>query len=273
MEAQLSAPIVSWPRVSIVISTLNWARNLPHISARLPVDIHEVIAVDGNSVDDTETVARQFRLEVRIVRQMRKDKGNALSCGFATASGDIIATVDADGSADPTEIPRFVKALLDGDDFAEGMRRASNAGRNDLERLYSRSNRLLGSVVNICYGTRYPDLYSGFSIFWRRHAPVFRLDATSPRPPMGEWLYGDGFEVEALIHIRVDSAGLIITEVPISKNSRIHETSNVSAVKDGWKVLEAIERDRLGGSSLGRAGVTPFTVLSIHSLIECPWFQ
>ena len=48
-----------------------------------------------------------------MVRQTRRGKGNALACGFAAATGDIIAMVDADGSADPGEIPRFVEALLE----------------------------------------------------------------------------------------------------------------------------------------------------------------
>ena len=114
-----------WPKVSVVIPTLNEARNLPHVFAELPAGLHEVIIVDGNSVDDTVATARRLRPDVRIVRQNRSGKGNALACGFAAATGDIIAMVDADGSADPAEIPQFVMALLDGADFAKGTRFAA----------------------------------------------------------------------------------------------------------------------------------------------------
>ena len=58
---------VPWPRVTVVIPTLNEARNLPHVFAQLPPDIHEVIVVDGHSVDDTLAVARRLRPGVRIV--------------------------------------------------------------------------------------------------------------------------------------------------------------------------------------------------------------
>ena len=44
----------------MVIPTLNEARNLPHVLARLP-EPDEVILVDGHSVDDTVAVARQLR--------------------------------------------------------------------------------------------------------------------------------------------------------------------------------------------------------------------
>src|SRR5216683_5174490 len=106
MTVQASAS-VPWLRVSIVIPALNEARNLPHVFARLPLDVHEVIVVDGHSVDDTISVARQLRPDVRIVQQTRQGKGNALACGFEAATGDVIAVVDADGSADPSEISRF----------------------------------------------------------------------------------------------------------------------------------------------------------------------
>ena len=55
-----------------MIPALNEARNLPHVFARLPPDVHEVIVVDGHSVDDTISVARQLRPDVRIVLQSRQ---------------------------------------------------------------------------------------------------------------------------------------------------------------------------------------------------------
>ena len=116
-----------WPKVSVVIPTLNEARNLPYVFSKLPPALHEVIIVDGRSVDDTVATARRLRPGVRIVTQSRSGKGNALACGFAAATGDIIAMVDADGSADPGEIPAFVEALLGGADYAKGSRFA--AGR------------------------------------------------------------------------------------------------------------------------------------------------
>ncbi len=71
------------PRVSVVIPTYNEAKNLPYVFSRLPADLHEVIVVDGRSVDDTIEVARSLRPHVRIVLQTRAGKGNAVACGFA----------------------------------------------------------------------------------------------------------------------------------------------------------------------------------------------
>ena len=251
-----SAP---WPRVSVVIPTLNEARNLPHVFGLIPDGIHEVIIVDGHSVDGTLEVARQLRPDARIVLQTRKGKGNALACGFAAATGDIIAMVDADGSADPREIPRFVAALVEGADFAKGTRYAPGGGSADLTPLRSLGNRALGTFVNLAYGTHHSDLCYGYNAFWRRHVPAFGLDATSPVPEDGDGrLWGDGFEVETLIHVRAAKAGLVVVEVPSFEHSRIHGQSNLSTFRDGLRVLKTIltERRRARREAASPTGVT-----------------
>jgi hypothetical protein len=158
--------------------------------------------------------------------------------------------IDADGSTDPAEIPRFVKALLAGADFAKGTRFAKGGGSADITRFRSLGNRALNLLVNMLYHTRYSDLCYGFNVFWRRHLPIFDLDATSPAPPDGDGrLWGDGFEVETLINIRVAKAGLVIAEIPSFERPRIHGVSNLSTASDGLRVLRTIlvERRRAAG--------------------------
>jgi GT2 family glycosyltransferase len=60
-------------RVSVVIPTLNEAANLPHVFARLPTGLHEVIVVDGHSPDDTVKVAREVRPHILLARLMGGD--------------------------------------------------------------------------------------------------------------------------------------------------------------------------------------------------------
>jgi len=233
------------PSVSVVVPALNEARNIPHVFERIPEDVHEVILVDGFSVDGTVAVARELRPDVRILRQTRMGKGNAVACGVAAATGDIIAMVDADGSADPGEIPRFVDALVAGADFAKGSRFLNGGGSSDITRLRTTGNHVLTTFFNICYGRNYTDLCYGFNVFWRRHASVIGLDATSPAPTDGDGrLWGDGFEVETLIHVRVAKAGLLVAEVPSFEHPRIHGASNLNAFSDGRRVLRTILTER-----------------------------
>jgi glycosyltransferase involved in cell wall biosynthesis len=236
----------TWPGVSVVIPTLNEARNLPHVFARLPSDVHEVIIVDGHSVDDTLEVVRQLRPDARIVMQTRKGKGNALACGFEAASGDIIATIDADGSTDAAEIPRFVAALLDGADFAKGTRFAGGGGSGDITRLRSAGNYVLTGLVNFLYHTKYTDLCYGFNVFWRKHLPVLGLDATTALSAKSDSRsLGDGFEIETLIHLRVAEAELTVAEVPSFEHSRIHGVSNLSSLRDGLRVLRTVLHEQI----------------------------
>ncbi len=262
---------LSWPRVSVVIPTLNEARNLPYVFSRLPADVHEVIVVDGHSVDDTIAVANRLRPEVRVVQQTRRGKGNALACGFEAATGDVIAMVDADGSTDPGEIPRFVQALLSGADFAKGTRFAAGGGSSDITRLRSLGNRMLVAVVNLCHETHYSDLCYGFNVFWQKYVPVLHLDTTSPPSPRGDGLlWGDGFEIETLIHIRVAEEGLRVAEVPSFEHPRIHGASNLDAFSDGLRVLTTILVERRRGRHRSRPPATgaPATAVPARGLFR-----
>ncbi len=229
--------------------------------------------VDGHSVDDTIAVARQLRPDVRVVQQTRRGKGNALACGFEAATGDVIAMVDADGSTDPGEIPKFMHALLSGADFAKGTRFAAGGGSSDITRLRSLGNHLLSAVVNLCHGTHYSDLCYGFNVFWKKYVPVLGLDITSPPSPKGDGrLWGDGFEIETLIHMRVAEEGLRVTEVPSFEHPRIHGVSNLDAFSDGLRVLTTIlverRRARLHHRSRRRASDPPAAAAPVRGLIH-----
>ena len=57
-------------------------------------------------------------------------------------------------------------------------------------------------------------------------------------------LDGDGFEMETLMNIRAMRAGLKIAEVPSYESDRVYGISNLSAIRDGWRVLKTILRER-----------------------------
>jgi glycosyltransferase involved in cell wall biosynthesis len=234
------------PRVSVVIPTYNEAKNLPHVFGLLPEDLHEVIVVDGNSVDDTVEVARSLRPDVVVVRQNRIGKGNAMACGFAAVTGDIVGMLDADGSADPREIERYVAALVDGADFAKGTRFAPGGGSADITRVRAWGNRWLNRIANALFGTRYTDLCYGYNAFWAHCLPALELDAGAPRSEHSrtDKLWGDGFEIETLINTRIAKAGLSITEVPSYEAERIHGQSNLNTWRDGLRVLRALLVER-----------------------------
>jgi hypothetical protein len=141
--------------------------------------VHEIIVVDGHSTDDSIGAAAAPCRGCGPITQTRKGKGNAMACGFAAATGDVIVMFDADGSADPAEIPAFVAALVAGADFAKGSRFAPGGGSDDITLLRRTGNAGLNGVANALFGTSYTDLCYGYNAFWADLLPC----STSPTPP------------------------------------------------------------------------------------------
>lgn len=239
----ISSHLAITPPVSVVIPAMNEAENLPYVFKSLPDWIHEVVLVDGNSTDGTVEVARELWPGVKVVQQLGKGKGDALICGFAACTGDIIVMVDADGSADGSEIVSYVSALVSGADFAKGSRFANGGGTDDMTTIRRLGNRALCAVVNAKFGARYTDLCYGYNAFWKHCLDKITLDCT-------------GFEIETLMNIRVVKAGLRVQEVPSHEYLRIHGVSNLRAVRDGLRVLRVILKEKRAKRALRRASAT-----------------
>lgn len=250
------------PTVSVVIPTLNEERNVGYVLDRLPSLITQVVLVDGGSTDATVETAVATRPDIEVVQQTRRGKGNALACGFAETTGDIVVMIDADGSTDPQEIPRFVDALTHGADFAKGSRFRQGGGSSDITPLRKVGNDGLNTMVNVLFGTRYTDLCYGYNAFWRSVIPAMRLPAIGV--PGGTPQWGDGFEVETLMNIRVSVSGLAIEEVASHEAARRYGESNLRTFRDGRRVLKTVIREFVDRPRPQRDGVARRLSASAH---------
>ena len=232
-----------FPTVSVIVPTRNEARNLeivlPAIAAVRPT-VHEIIVVDGNSTDGTIETAKRVLPWVRVITQTRKGKGNAMACGFAAATGDVVVMFDADGSADPAEIPAFVSALVAGADFAKGSRFTTGGGSDDITLLRRTGNAGLNGVANALFGTSYTDLCYGYNAFWADLLPLLDLPPIDAPAPAEGMLWGDGFEIETVLNCRVAAANLKITEVPSIERQRVFGETNLRTFADGSRVLRTL---------------------------------
>lgn len=136
--------------------------------------------MDGRSVDDTLKVAQELRAVAHILLQTGKGKGDALACGLAAATGDVVVAADADGSADLSQTPRLIQALVDGADFAK---RARPEGRRSgrLTSLRAYVIMALSTLTSLCFG------------------------------PVRAWSGGD--DLDALIPLRIARSALIVAGV------------------------------------------------------------
>lgn len=220
------------PSISVIIPTLNEAKNIPLVLSRVPGWVKEVIIVDGCSTDGTVEVALSCRSDVKIIMERQRGKGAALRAGFTAAQGDIIVMLDADGSTEPEEIGLFVRYLRDGADFVKGSRFMQGAGTEDISVLRSLGNGFFTVLVRVLFGGKFTDLCYGFCAFWRDLVPMLELDGT-------------GFEIETMLNIKALRLGCRIVELPSFEAQRIHGVSNLRTFPDGFRVLRTIFTERL----------------------------
>jgi glycosyltransferase involved in cell wall biosynthesis len=209
--------------VTIVIPAKDEARNVAWVLRRLPPDIDEVILVDGHSTDDTIAVARAVRPDVVIMTERAPGKGAAMRTGLDMASGEIIVTIDADGSMDPRELDRYVSAARNAD-LVKGSRFAEGGGTEDMTGIRWLGNCVLRGLVNLLYGAHLTDLCYGYCAVRRSALPALALRS-------------DGFEIETEMTVRALRAGLRVGEVPSFELPRRYGTSHLRAFFDGWRVL------------------------------------
>ena len=154
---------------------------------------------------------------------VRTREGQRARRGFAAAHGDIIVMLDADGSTDPLEIPRFVDALLEG---TTSRRARASCGEPAATTSRASAPRQPG-----------PGRDGQRALPHALHRPLLRLQRLLALVPDRLQVDCDGFEVETLINTRVARAGLSVAEVPSIEHARIHGLSNLNAIQDGWRVL------------------------------------
>jgi glycosyltransferase involved in cell wall biosynthesis len=227
----------------VVIPVINEAPNVPEVLGRVPGTVWEILVVDGGSRDGTASVVAEVCPEARVIAQSSTGKGNALACGFRAAGGEIIVMLDGDGSTDPAEIPRFVRALVEGADFAKGSRFVPGGGSADITAVRRVGNWLFVRLANALYGTAYTDLCYGYNAFWADVRDYLRIEH-------------EGFEVEALINVQIAKAGLRVREVASFEHRRLHGMSNLRPVPDGLRILGILMAERLQFTSRRSAPAT-----------------
>jgi glycosyltransferase involved in cell wall biosynthesis len=217
-------------RVTVVIPAKDEARNVAWVLRRLPASVDEVILVDGHSSDDTVAVARAVRPDLVVAVERGPGKGAAMRTGMDLATGEIIVTIDADGSMDPEELGRYVDAAHDAD-LVKGSRFARRGGSADISLFRRCGNATLRFAVNRLYGAHLTDLCYGYCAVRRSALPVLDLRC-------------DGFEIETEMTVRALRAGLRVAEVASFEAPRRYGSSHLNAVRDGVRVLRTLLRER-----------------------------
>ncbi|MBV8818108.1 MAG: glycosyltransferase family 2 protein [Acidobacteriaceae bacterium] len=150
--------------VTVVIPARNEARSIGPLIARAQRLSDEVIVVDGHSSDGTVAIARD--LGASVVMDNGKGKGDAIRVGMNAARYSITVFMDADGSHDPSDIPRLVQPIRQAEyDLVIGSR--GRGGSDELHGDVEKLLRMIGSdliliAINLRWKQSLTDSQNGF---------------------------------------------------------------------------------------------------------------
>mgnify|MGYP001566034147 CR=1 FL=1 len=221
--------------VSIVIPTLNEAKNLPLVIPEIPhlPEIAEVVLVDGHSSDGTVEVARQLLPEIRVISQDGKGKGNAILCAARAAKGDYFLLLDADVSHRPEEIPLYIEKAKEGYDLVKGSRYIPGGSTGDATFFRGLVIRTANTVANLVWRTRFTDICYG--MFLIRRESFLSLNLKS-----------QAWDVEWEMMIKAKRNGLKIAEIPSQEKKRLWGESKLpNYTKSGWIVAKRVFAEAL----------------------------
>jgi len=219
-------------RISLVIPCHNEEEGIRGLFPRLPSDVDEVVVVDNACTDRTALVARS--LGGRVISEPRPGYGAAYRAGLKAATGDLIVTMDGDGTYPPEAIPRLVDEMLDrGWDFLSGCRFPLDDPR--AMPLSNRiGNRVLTLAAAVLFHASMRDSQSGMWVF--RRSLLERLAPTS-----------DGMAFSQEIKLEAIAQGARFGESHIAYGFR-HGEVKLRKWRDGWANLSFLVRRRLGPS-------------------------
>ena len=220
-------------QLSIVIPVMNEGANLKEL---LPVlhDVashisrdHEIVLIDGGSVDNTCQVGRDNG--ACVLRQSGRGYGAALRDGFSAAQGDYVLTLDGDMSHHPD----FIPDMWDKRDTAEIViaSRYVKGGSAEMTKMRQFLSRALNRFFTFGLSLPFRDISSGFRLY---HASLIK----------GLRLESSDFDILEEILVKSYTKGHKIVEIPFHYAQRKNGASHVNLFMFGISYLKTFRRMR-----------------------------
>jgi glycosyltransferase involved in cell wall biosynthesis len=216
-------------KITVIMPCLNEEQAIELLLRQMPDYVDETIVVDNGSTDRTSEVARS--LGALVIREDVRGYGRAYKTGFASATGDIIVTLDGDHSYPLDAISYLLEAFLHLNvDFLN----ASRLPQSDPKAM-SFINKLGGVVLSLVMSMLYfrwvRDSQSGMWVFRRSILSGFKLTSDG-------MAFSEEIKIEALKSSRVRFA-----EISIQYTSRLGE-SKLNLWRDGFYNLWFLVKKR-----------------------------
>ncbi len=208
-------------KIAILVPAYNEAENVGQVLDLMPSEVcgveTAVLVVDDGSRDATGDVAAEHGAVVAR-HVINRGGGAALRTGYrlmVESGAEIVVTLDADGQHLPSEMPRLVGPVLDGEvDVAHGSRVLGEADSNHFARELGIVffNRLVSFITR----TKVSDCSNGYRAVRTTALPQLVLRQ--------EQFHTSEFMIEAI------KRGVPAKEVPVTVAKRLHGHSKKPAV-------------------------------------------
>jgi hypothetical protein len=219
-------------KVSVIIPTMNEERGIGLVINEIKNALdgkraYEIIVVDTDSRDLTRDIAAGHGAVV--VDEPRRGYGRAYKTGFDKATGEIIATLDADMTYPAAEIPKLADLLEEKSlDFIT-TNRFAGMEKGAMPAKHRFGNWVLSTTARILFRVKIRDSQSGMWVF--RKDALANLELVSDGMSMSEEL-----KIEAFRKLKA-------AEVPITYKPRIGE-AKLRSWKDGTSNLRYLFKKR-----------------------------
>lgn len=208
--------------ITVIIPCLNEEQGIEKVLRLLPEFVDQTIVVDNGSTDRTSDVARSLGAEV--IREDVRGYGRAYKRGFASATGDIIVTLDGDHSYPADALAYLLEAFLHLDvDFLNASRFPVR-DRHAMSFKHKFGNLVLSLAMSILYFRWVRDSQSGMWVFRRSILAHMRLVSDG-------MAFSEEIKIEAL-----KSSRIRFTEISIQYTSRLGEIK-LNPWRDGFHNL------------------------------------
>ncbi|MDU9375450.1 hypothetical protein McpSp1_00220 [Methanocorpusculaceae archaeon Sp1] len=214
--------------VCVLIPTLNEKATVGLVIEELQsLGYHNILVVDGHSTDGTPDIARD--LSATVMTQQGKGKGAAMIEAFSVITKPYVLMLDGDGTNPPEYADAMIEPLASGRaDHVIG-NRLNEYERGALTRLNLWGNKLMNTLFKWAHGVYMTDILSGYR--------AFTLDSLKQMN-----LKEAGFEIETEISSAVIHRGLKFEVVPTFYKKRPGSPTKLHPVRDGYKILRAINK-------------------------------
>jgi len=225
--------------LSIVVPAYNEEHTIGNVINRIRVALqktnlaYEVIVIDDCSKDKSAEISRSHHARVYSLSR-HIGKGHALRIGFKKVKGEIIVTIDSDGSNRPEELLFLLNPLLQNEaDLVIGSRFSADMPTSG-KKFNAAGVRIFNLMIRVLTGVVVSDSQSGYRAM--KSAVLENLNLRS-----------NTYEIESEMLVKIARSGFRVREVPVSFEQRTYGKSTLDPIVDGFKILMSIVISYLKG--------------------------